>query len=120
MPVKGIDQVNRRIASKLNDIDSVVTRKVITEVLMTGQNHGIMLTPVGDTSNLINSRFLQIKNTGYGFTGQAGYTANYAKFVHDGGAKNWQKIGAEDRFLEKGFEENMPELRQIIIDGYKI
>jgi hypothetical protein len=119
MPVKGMDQVNRRIASKLNDIDSVVTRKVITEVLMTGQNHAVMLTPV-DTSNLINSRFLQIKNAGYGFIGQAGYTANYAKYVHDGGLKNWQKIGAEDRFLEKGFEENLPELRQIIIDGYKI
>lgn len=119
MPVKGIDQVNRRIKSTLENIDSVVTRKVITEVLMTGQNHAVMLTPV-DTSNLINSRFLQIKNTGYGFTGQAGYTANYAKYVHDGGPKNWQKIGAEDKFLEKGFEENLPELRQIIIDGYKI
>ncbi|WP_339892184.1 hypothetical protein [uncultured Alteromonas sp.] len=119
MPVKGIDQVNRRIKSTLENIDSVVTRKVITEVLMTGQNHAVILTPV-DTSNLINSRFLQIKNVGYGFTGQAGYTANYAKFVHDGGPKNWQKIGAEDQFLYKGFEENMPELRQIIIDGYKI
>lgn len=119
MPVKGMDQVNKRIKSTLENIDSVVSRKVITEVLMTGQNHGIMLTPV-DTSNLINSRFLQIKNAGYGFIGQAGYTANYAKYVHDGGQKNWQKLGAEDRFLEKGFEENFPELRQIIIDGYKI
>ena len=119
MPVKGIDQVNKRIKSTLENIDSVVTRKVITEVLMTGQNHAVMLTPV-DTSNLINSRFIQIQNNGTTFKGMAGYTANYAKYVHDGGPKNWQKIGAEDKFLEKGFEENMPELRQIIIDGYKI
>jgi len=119
MPVKGIDQVNKRIASTLNNIGDKITRKTLTQVLMTGQNHSIMLTPV-DTSNLINSRFIQIQNNGMNFKGLAGYTANYAKYVHDGGPKNWQKIGAEDRFLEKGFEENMPELRQIIIDGYKI
>ena len=51
---------------------------------------------------------------------QADIDGGLVQFVHDGGAKNWQKSGAEDRFLEKGFEENMPELRQIIIDGYKI
>ncbi len=119
MPVKGIDSVNKKIASTLNEIGGDITRKTLTQVLMTGQNYGIQLTPV-DTSNLINSRFLQIQNSGTTFKGLAGYTANYAKYVHDGGAKNWQKLGAEDRFLEKGFEDNLPELRQIIIDGYKI
>lgn len=119
MPVKGIDNVNKRIKSTLNSIGDKITRKTLTQVLMTGQNHAVMLTPV-DTSNLINSRFLQVQNTSNGFSGQAGYTANYAQFVHDGGVKNWQKIGAEDAFLYKGFEENLPELRQIIIDGYKI
>tara|TARA_R110000868_G_C10952146_1_gene767900 strand:- start:1653 stop:2015 length:363 start_codon:yes stop_codon:yes gene_type:complete len=120
MPVKGIEQVNRRIASTLDKIGGDITRKTLTQVLMTGQNHGIMLTPVGDTSNLINSRFIQVQNNGMNFKGLAGYTANYAKYVHDGGPKNWQKLGAEDRFLEKGFEDNLPELRQIIINGYKI
>ncbi len=119
MPVKGIDSVNKRIKSTLNNIGDKITRKTLTQVLMTGQNHAVMLTPV-DTSNLINSRFIQIQNNGMNFKGLAGYTANYAKYVHDGGPKNWQKIGAEDQFLEKGFEENLPELRQIIIDGYKI
>lgn len=119
MPVKGINEVNKRIKSTLNDISGDITRKTMTQVLMTGQNHSLELTPV-DTSNLINSRFMQIQNFSNGFRGTVGYTANYAKYVHDGGPKNWQKLGAEDRFLEKGFEENMPELRQIIINGYKI
>ena len=120
MPVKGIDQVNKRIFSTLTRMRGEITRKTMIKVLMTGQNHALELTPVGDTSNLINSRFMKIQNVSDGFRGLVGYTANYAKYVHEGGPKNWQKMGAEDRFLEKGFEENMPELRQIIINGYKI
>lgn len=120
MPVKGMDQVNRRIKSTLNNIAGTISKKTMLTVLNTGMNHAVLITPVGDTSNLINSRFVSIGEESYGLQGVVGYTANYAKYVHDGGPKNWQRPGAEDAFLYKGFEENIPELRQIIIDGYKI
>ena len=120
MPVKGIDQVNRRIKSTLNNIAGNISKKTMLTVLNTGMNHAVLITPVGDTSNLINNRSVSVNETANGLQGYALFFADYAKYVHDGGPKNWQRLGAEDAFLYKGFEENIPELRQIIINGYKI
>ena len=120
MPVTGIDKVNKNFSKLVGKISGELTRKTVTEIMITGQAHAVLITPV-DTSNLINSRFLEITNNASGFTGRAGYTAAYARFVHDGGEKNWQKAGAESEFLKKGFERDGGEdITQIIQRNYKL
>lgn len=121
MPVRGIAQANRNLEQILvKDISERKARQAITKALIIGQQYAVDLTPV-DTANLINSRFTQIINTPTGFTGRVGYTANYAKFVHDGGPKNWQKPGAEDEFLRKGFErDGLEEIDAIIREEMRI
>lgn len=122
MPTKGVDKVNQNMSRLVGKIRGELTRKTVTEIMITGQAHAVLLTPVGDTSNLINSRFLEIINSSNGnFTGRVGYTAAYAKFVHDGGEKNWQKAGAEAEFLQKGFErDGREDINQIIKRNYKL
>ena len=122
MPVTGIDKVNKNMSRLVGKIRGEITRKTVTEIMITGQQWAVLLTPVGDTSNLINSRFLEIVNSSNGnFTGRIGYTAAYARYVHDGGEKNWQKSGAESEFLKKGFERDGKEdIEQIIKRNYKL
>lgn len=103
--VKGVDKVNANIQKIVGRITTTATREAVTKALIIGQQYAVMLTPI-DTAALINSRFMQVVNTATGFTGRVGYTASYAAFVHDGGPKNWQKTGAEDEFLRKGFERD--------------
>lgn len=105
MPVKGGNKVRRNMRRTVGRITGTLTNRAITEILIIGEGYAAELTPV-DTSNLINSRFRQVTDTATGAKGVVGYTANYAIFVHEGGPKNWQKAGAEDEFLRKGFEEN--------------
>ena len=126
MPVTGIDSVNKEIGMLVGRLSGELTRKTITEVLITGQNYAVLLTPV-DTSNLINSRFTQIINNADGtFTGRVGYTAAYADYVHKGLSKtgqplNFQKPGSEAEFLRKGFErDGADEIKQIIKRNYSV
>jgi len=120
MPVKGVNQVRKNLTGLIGNIRGDLTRKTVTEILITGQNYAVLLTPV-DTSNLVNSRFMEIKNDSNGFIGRVGYTAAYAAYVHDGGEKNWQKPGSESEFLRKGFERDGKEaIQQIIKRSYKV
>lgn len=121
MPVTGVSKVNANMKKLVGRIRGEITRKTVTEIMITGQQWAVLLTPV-DTSNLINSRFLEVLNSANGnFTGRVGYTAAYAQFVHDGGEKNWQKTGAESEFLRKGFERDGKEdIEQIIKRNYKL
>lgn len=121
MPVTGVNKVNKNMSRLVGNIRGKLTRKTVTEIMIAGQQWAVLLTPI-DTSNLINSRFLEVVNSSNGnFTGRVGYTAEYAKYVHDGGEKNWQKPGAEDEFLKKGFERDGKEdIEQIIKRNYKL
>lgn len=118
--VRGVTQVNRNLEQIFSKVSEDKARSAITKALLIGQQYAVALTPV-DTANLINSRFMQIINTPTGFTGRVGFTANYATFVHDGGPKNWQKPGAEDEFLKKGFErDGIDEIDAVIRQEMKI
>lgn len=105
MPIKGGNNVRRKMARELRNIAGPLTEKVVTEILIIGEGYAVNLTPV-DTSNLINSRYRRIQSTATGTIGIIGYTAAYAAAVHEGGPKNWQKASAEDKFLEKGFSRD--------------
>lgn len=118
--VRGIAQVNARLEQIFTQVSEDKARAAITKALIIGQQYAVALTPV-DLGNLINSRFTQIINTPTGFTGRVGFTADYASFVHDGGPKNWQKPGAEDEFLKKGFErDGLEEIDAVIRAEMKI
>lgn len=117
--VSGIKQVARNMNSFVKGVDQFVSKKTLTEVVITASNYAAILTPV-DTANLINSQYMFVNDTATGWRAGVGYAANYAGIVHDGGPKNWQKAAAQDEFLRKGFEDNIPELRQIIINGYRV
>ena len=103
--VKGVRDVNAKLARMVGKITTTTTQSALQKALMIGSQYATMLTPV-DTSNLINSRFISVSPSASGFLGRVGYTAEYAPYVHDGGPKNWQKPGAEDQFLKKGFERD--------------
>ncbi len=118
--ISGMREVSNKANSFLNGVADKVTTKSLTEVIITAGAYASILTPV-DTENLIGSQYrMPITQTATGYTTGIKYTANYAQNVHDGPQKNWQKQGASNHFLSRGFEDNIPELRQIIIDGYKI
>lgn len=103
--VGGVADVNAKLGRLVGKITTETTQNAVQKALLIGAQYATMLTPV-DTSNLINSRFISVFPTATGFTGRVGYTASYAGYVHDGGPKNWQKPGAEDAFLRKGFERD--------------
>lgn len=105
MPIRGGRDVRRNFSRVVGRIAGPLTERVVTEILIIGEGYAVNLTPV-DTSNLVNSRFRQVRNSGTGTIGMIGYTAAYAAAVHDGGEKNWQKADAEDEFLKKGFERD--------------
>lgn len=118
--ISGMREVSRKANSFLSGVQDKVTPKALTEAIILAGNYASILTPV-DTANLINSQYrMPVTQNATGYTTGIKYTANYAQNVHNGPQKNWQKQGASNHFLSRGFEDNIPELRQIIIDGYKI
>ncbi|MBX2847079.1 MAG: hypothetical protein KTR16_02070 [Acidiferrobacterales bacterium] len=118
--ISGMREVSNKANSFLIGVADQATPRALTEALIVAGNYASLLTPV-DTANLINSQYrMPITHTATGYTTGIKYTANYAKNVHDGPQKNWQKQGASNHFLSRGFEDNIAELRQIIINGYKV
>ncbi|VAF08928.1 hypothetical protein [Enterobacter hormaechei] len=132
MPVKGIKRVQMNTRKVLSDIAGQKTEKVILQALQEGEKHAVMITPVGKTSNLINHRHIDIKETATGVEGRLKYTSDYAAYVHeasgklkgqprsDGSGNYWDPNG-EPEFLKKGFErDGLDEIKAIIKQGYKV
>jgi hypothetical protein len=104
-----------------NNIGSFVTRQerkmlgTMHKILILGGSHAALLTPIGDTSNLINSVYREVENTGSSVVGRLGYTANYAKYVHDPNIKQkFIRATAKKEFLRLGFEEAKPLIDAIV------
>jgi hypothetical protein len=116
--IKGIKQVRSNIRKTISSIAKEVTRDGIYAMISQGAAYASALTPV-DTANLINSQYITVDQSGDGWIGRVGYTANYAEPVHDGPDRNWQKTGASNLFLTKGFDDNLPKLVQILKASYK-
>lgn len=117
--VRGFRKVGNNLNSFIRGVENRVTKKALTDAIITASGYAAIMTPV-DTENLIGGQYMFVDPQGSGWLAGVGYLANYAGYVHDGGPKRWQKPGASDQFLVKAFEDNIPELRQIIINGYKV
>ncbi|OGB70471.1 MAG: hypothetical protein A2486_07315 [Burkholderiales bacterium RIFOXYC12_FULL_65_23] len=111
-----------RITNRLPQFLSAVEQKAargVTQALILGASEASVMTPV-DTSTLLNSQFRGVTKDGSKIVGTVGYTAEYAKYVHDPNVKQrFRRSTAEKEFLRKGFEEAEPNIRAVISGAIK-
>lgn len=111
-----------RITNRLPQFLSAVEQKAargVTQALILGASEASVMTPV-DTSTLLNSQFRSVTKDGSRIVGTVGYTAEYARYVHDPAIKqNFRRSTAEKEFLKKGFEEAEPNIRAVITGAIK-
>lgn len=112
----------RRTSNRLPQFLSAVEQKAargVTQALILGASEASVMTPV-DTSTLLNSQFRSVAKEGSKIVGTVGYTAEYAKYVHDPNIKQrFRRSTAEKEFLRKGFEESEPNIRAVITGAIK-
>lgn len=112
----------RRMTNRLPQFLSAVEQKAargVTQALILGASEASVMTPV-DTSTLLNSQFRSVAKDGSKIVGTVGYTAEYAKYVHDPNIKQrFRRSTAEKEFLKKGFEESEPTIRAVIAGAIK-
>lgn len=112
----------RRTSNRLPQFLSAVEQKAargVTQALILGASEASVMTPV-DTSTLLNSQFRNVTKEGSKIVGTVGYTAEYAKYVHDPNVKQkFRRSTAQKEFLRKGFEEAEPNIRAVITGAIK-
>lgn len=112
----------QRMTNRLPQFLSAVEQKAargVTQALILGASEASVMTPV-DTSTLLNGQFRNVTNDGSRIVGSVGYTAEYAKYVHDPNVKQkFRRSTAEKEFLRKGFEEAEPNIRAVIAGAIK-
>lgn len=113
---------SRRMTNRLPQFLSAVEQKAargVTQALILGASEASVMTPV-DTSTLLNSQFRSVAKDGSKIVGTVGYTAEYAKYVHDPNVKQkFRRSTAQKEFLRKGFEESEPNIRAVIAGAIK-
>jgi hypothetical protein len=93
--------------------------RAMTQALILGASEASIMTPV-DTSTLLNSQYRKVDKDGTKIVGTVGYTAEYAKYVHDPNVKQrFRRSTAEKEFLRKGFEEAEPNIRAVLTGAIK-
>lgn len=112
----------RRTSNRLPQFITAVEQKAargVTQALILGASEASVMTPV-DTSTLLNSQFRSVAKDGSKIVGTVGYTAEYAKYVHDPNVRQvFRRSTAEKEFLRKGFEESEPNIRAVITGAIK-
>ena len=107
--------VKSNIIEKLNiEIAKIKTKSArgVTMALLAVKRDAIKLTPV-DTGNLRASCYTQTFRTMKGPSGEIGYTAYYATYVHETN-KNYKAKGTSWKFLEKAVKRNRKKILKII------
>lgn len=112
----------RRMTNRLPQFLSAVEQKAaraMTHALILGASEASVMTPI-DTSTLLNSQYRKVDKDGTKIVGTVGYTAEYAKYVHDPNVKQrFRRSTAEKEFLKKGFEEAEPNILAVITGAIK-
>ena len=113
----------RRMTNRLPQFLSAVEQKAargVTQALILGASEASVMTPV-DTNTLLNGQYRKApEKIGNKIVGTVGYTAEYAKYVHDPNVKQrFRRSTAEKEFLRKGFEESEPNIRAVITGAIK-
>lgn len=145
MSIKGVEQVKRGIRVAVDEAATSKTEGAIFTILFQGSEMSKLMTPI-DTSNLVNSLYApRITATPGGYTGAVGYTAAYARAVHEAPGKlkglpradfgktragvafgGGKKVGrywdpnAEPGFLRKAFEQLRPAIPAILKEHYRV
>ena len=132
MAIKGMAQVRSNVRKQLTlAIPSHAERAMHIATSIIG-GYATLMTPV-DTSNLINSQYRIVKNTGTKVVAAIGYTAKYAAAVHEkpgtlrgagvpraSGRGNYWDPDAEPKFLSKAGDENLAEIDQAVERAMKL
>ena len=112
----------RRTSNRLPQFLAAVEQKAargVTQALILGASEASVMTPI-DTSTLLNSQFRNVAKDDSKIVGTVGYTAEYARYVHDPNVKQkFRRTTAEKEFLRKGFEEAEPNIRAVITGAIK-
>lgn len=132
MAIKGMAQVRTNLRKQLTlaiPSDAEKAMHVATSII---GGYATLMTPV-DTSNLINSQYRIVKNTGTKVIAAIGYTAKYAAAVHEkpgtlrgagvmrpSGRGAFWSPDAEPEFLSKAGNENLSEIDQAVERAMKI
>lgn len=128
--VIGGKAIQKRMSQLVGELKGPVTERTLTAAIIVAQSEAALLTPV-DTSTLINSAGRFVRATQTGAVGTIYYTADYAAYVHEssgsmkgqpranGNGVYWAPNG-EPKFLEKGVENAIPEMRRIVLKGYRV
>ena len=91
----------------------------VVKSMILGASHASVFTPV-DTSVLLNSQYRRLISNGNEIRGQVGYTAAYAKWVHDPDVKQvFRRATAKKEFLSEGFAEAAPVIKAVIKEALK-
>lgn len=113
---------SKRMTNRLPQFITAVEQKAaraMTQALILGASEASVMTPI-DTSTLLNSQYRKVDKDGTKIVGTVGYTAEYAKYVHDPNVKQrFRRSTAEKEFLRKGFEEAEPNIRAVITGAIK-
>ncbi|EBZ0941184.1 HK97 gp10 family phage protein [Salmonella enterica subsp. enterica serovar Braenderup] len=125
--IRGVRQAKANLDRFINDVQGRRVIRAIRSALIIIAPEAARMTPVGKTSNLINSQFLEVMVNGTRVTGRVGYSANYAVYVHEakgtlkgrprpasqGGGNYWDPAG-EPKFLEKAGENTRSDVDRAI------
>ncbi|BBQ78498.1 hypothetical protein WP3W18E01_24660 [Raoultella ornithinolytica] len=108
--VRGIRQAKANLDRIIKDVQGRKVVRALQSAMLIGSAQAALYTPI-DTSTLINSQFREIITNGVLITGRAGYSANYAVFVHDPEVKQtFRRASARKEFLTKGFEDTRSQI----------
>jgi hypothetical protein len=131
----GMDRNRVRVVNRmpqfLTAVQARAQRTVLTMLIPIGSEAAGM-TP-RETSNLINSQYRDVQQSGTRVTGRIGYTAEYAAAVHEapgtllgtntprpsGKGVVWGPSG-EPEFLRKGAEQARPLVERALQRGMKL
>lgn len=141
MPVKGIERVKRNIRLVVENITEKKTHDALYAVLLQGSQLSATITPI-DTSTLVNSLYKPVIK---GTSGQVGYMAEYAQWVHEmsgklrgkpradfgrtrsgtafgggTGSGNYWDPNAQPRFLTVAFDQLKPSIPAILKAVYHV
>ncbi|HCC5834821.1 HK97 gp10 family phage protein [Citrobacter farmeri] len=125
--IRGINEAKTSLDRFIDDVKGRKVIRAIRSALIIIAPEAARMTPVGKTSNLINSQFLDAMVNGTRVTGRVGYSANYAVYVHEakgtlkgrprpasqGGGNYWDPSG-EPKFLEKAGENTRSDVDRAI------
>lgn len=115
--VTGIKGAQEALDEALKDIN--IESELMVAVILQGISASTVPYVPVDTSFLVNSEVRVTRMEGDGAIGYIGYGADYAKYVHDGPQKNWQKTGASNQFLARGAQDFVRDDLQSVLARFQ-